>query len=46
MSTLYIDPNPDAPEGFGVFDEESHPLFTNEEIEVIERRREKEKETE
>ena len=43
MSTLYIDTNPDAPEGFGAFDEERHPLFTDEEIEAIERRREAER---
>ena len=43
MSTLYIDTNPDAPEGFGAFDEERHPLFTEEEIEAMERRRESER---
>jgi len=43
MSTLYIDTNPDLPEGFGAFDEEPHPLFSDEEIEAIERRKEKER---
>lgn len=42
MSTLYIDTNPDLPEGFGAFDEELHPLFSDEEIEAMEKRKEKE----
>ena len=43
MSTLYVDTNPDLPEGFGEFFEERHPLFTDEEIEAMERRREQER---
>ena len=46
MSTLYIDTNPDAPEGFGAFDDdEFHPLFSDAEIDAYERRRDKERET-
>ena len=44
MSTLYIDTNPDLPEGFGAFDdEEFHPLFSDAEIDAYERRRDKER---
>jgi len=46
MSTLYIDTNPDLPTGFGVCDDEPefHPLFSDEEIYAIEKRRDAERE--
>ena len=44
MSTLYIDTNPDAPEGFGAFDDdEFRPLFSDAEIDAYERRRDAER---
>jgi len=44
MSTLYIDTNPDLPEGFGAFDDdEFHPLFSDAEIDAYERRRDAER---
>ena len=43
MSTIYL-PSYDPPDGFGEFDDEFHPLFSDEEIEAMERRRDKERE--
>ena len=46
MSTLYIYTNPDAPEGFGEFDEEpeSHLMFTDDQVYESIKRRDKERE--
>lgn len=47
MSTLYIDTNPDLPEGYGAFDEdpEIHLMFTDDQIDESIKRMDKERET-